>query len=77
MTSLPRNPARVVSLRPSAVEVRRARQQVRLLIGEAVEDLLATEDDLGAIHGAFLATAAAVRIVVRHGLDLDHQGVAS
>lgn len=74
---VPRSPARVIAIRPSAAASRHARRKVEALVASAVEELHAVQaGDLVAVHGAFLDLARAVRIVVDHGLDVE-QAVAS
>lgn len=74
---VPREPRRVVRIRPSAAATRMARHRVDALIASAVADLAAAQaGDLVRVHGAVLDLLQAVRITVRHGLDVD-QEVAS
>ena len=75
---VPRDPARVICLRPSAAAERHARRQVDALVSSAADDLAAVKaGDLGAIHGAMLDLLRAVRLVVSHGLDLEEREAAS
>jgi hypothetical protein len=78
VSTIPRSPAGVVRLHPSAAARRRARRDADLLTNEIIAALVAFKaGDAGAVHAANWRMARLMGCVFAHQLDIDDREVVA